>query len=204
MERSMPPNVRLRRLWPSDVADYREHLLRLGKMARYSRFYTIVSDDVIARHVDKCFGPDCLVYGYFVDGILRGAAELHILEPGATKFTGKAEAAFSVERNWRHSGVGSILMERVMSAARNRGLRKVVITCLLQNFAMQSLARKYGANLTYDHDEVTGEFAVRVPSPRSIFNEIVDDSLGFATAVFNLQNRILHPSLDHREARSAA
>jgi len=197
MERLTPSNVRVRRLWPSDVAAYREHLLRLDSRARYSRFSTIMSDEVIVRHAEKCFGPECLLYGYFVDGVLRGAAELHLLEPGATKYTGEAEAAFSVERDWRHKGVGSILMDRVIRAACNRGLRKVVITCLPQNFAMQSLAKKFGAQLSFERDEVSGQFAVHLPTMQSILDEIVDDSLGFATAVLDLQKRILHPSLEH-------
>ncbi|MGP0061130.1 MAG: N-acetyltransferase family protein [Beijerinckiaceae bacterium] len=204
MERSALPNERIRRLWPSDVADYREHLLRLDSKARYSRFCTFISDDVIIRHAEKCFGPDCLVYGLFVDGVLRAAAELHVFERGATKFTGEAEAAFSVEKDLRHKGVGSMLMERVIRGARNRGLRKVVITCLPQNFAMQSLARKFGAELSFERDEVAGQFDVRIPTVQSIFDEIVDDSLGFATAILDLQNRILHPSLEHRGARAAA
>ncbi|MGO9007998.1 MAG: N-acetyltransferase family protein [Beijerinckiaceae bacterium] len=204
MERSALPNERIRRLWPSDVVDYREHLLRLDGNARYSRFCTIMSDDVIIRHAEKCFGPDCLIYGLYIDGVLRAAAELHVLDPGATKFTGEAEAAFSVEKEWRYKGIGGILMERVIRAACNRGLRKVIITCLPQNFAMQSLAKKFGADLSFERDEVTGRFAVHIPTVQSIFDEIVDESLGFATAILDLQNRILHPSLDHRGARAAA
>ena len=188
------PEVRVRRLWPSDVAAYRDHLLRLDSRARYSRFQTFMADEIVVRHAEKCFGPDCLLYGYFVDGVLRGAAELHLIEPGQTKYTGEAEAAFSTERDWRHKGVGSILMERVLRAAGNRGLRKVIITCLPQNFAMQSLAKKFGADLSFERDEVTGQFAVRLPTMQSILSEIMEDSLDFATAAFDLQRRILQPS----------
>ncbi|MGO9007110.1 MAG: N-acetyltransferase family protein [Beijerinckiaceae bacterium] len=204
MEHSVLPNERIRRLWPSDVADYREHFLRLDSRARYSRFCTLMSDDVIIRHAEKCFGSDCLIYGLFVDGVLRAAAELHVREPGATKSTGEPEATFSVEKEWRHKGIGGILMERVIRAARNRGFRKVVITCLPQNFAMQSLAQKFGANLSFGSSEVTGQFALRIPTLRSIFDEIVDDSLGFAAAILNQQNRMLHASVMYRGARTAA
>ena len=195
MQPSVQPHERVRRLWPPDVTAYRAHLLRLDNKARYSRFACIVSDAVIIRHVEKCFGPDCLVYGFFVDGILRAATELHVIEPGSA-YTGEAEAAFSVEKGWRHRGVGSILMGRVRRAACNRGLLKVVITCLPQNLAMQSLAKKFGAKLSFDCDEVIGQFAVRLPTASSMFDEMFDDSLGFATAVLELQNRILHPSQD--------
>jgi hypothetical protein len=95
MQPSAQPHERIRRLWPSDVTAYRAHLLRLDAKARYSRFASILSDAIIIRHVEKCFGPDCLVYGLFVDGVLRAAAELHVIEPGSA-YTGEAEAAFSV------------------------------------------------------------------------------------------------------------
>jgi GNAT superfamily N-acetyltransferase len=194
MEHAAQPS--LRRLWASDFPAYREHLLRLDKAARYSRFAGVVSDEILVQHAEKCFGPDCLVYGYFLDGVLRAGAELHVLEPGATRYTSDAEAAFSVEKDCRHRGVGSLLMERVLRAAGNRGLRKVIITCLPQNSAMQGLARKFGAQLRLEHDEVVGQFPVHLPTMQSILGEIVDDSVGLATAAFDLHRQILHPSCD--------
>jgi GNAT superfamily N-acetyltransferase len=189
------PNVRIRRLWPSDVADYRAHLLRLDAKARYSRFASIVSDELIIRHAEKCFGLDCVLYGLFVDGILRGATELHMFEPGSP-YTGAAEAAFSIERNWRHQGIGSILMKRLLRAARNRGLSEIVIICLPQNFAMLKLARNFDVKLKSRNGEVAGKFAVRMPTALSIFDEMLDDSVGLATAILDLQRRILLPSRD--------
>lgn len=197
-----PENVRVRRLWPSDITAYRTHLLRLDARARYSRFFSVASNDVITRHTAKCFGPDCLLYGYFDDGLLRGAAELHVLEPGAAKYTGEAEAAFSVEQDLRRQGVGSLLMESVMRAAGNRGL-KVIITCLPQNIAMQSLAKKFGAKLDFEHGDVIGKFPRRLPTLHSILDETVDDSLGFATAIFEVQKRMFHSSLE-QSIRAAA
>jgi RimJ/RimL family protein N-acetyltransferase len=204
MERSLRPNETLRRLWASDFPAYRAHLLRLGPKARYSRFFGAMSDDVIMRHAEKCFGPDCLLYGYFADGVLSAAAELHVIDPGATHYTGEAEAAFSVERDQRHSGVGSLLMGRLLRAARNRRLRKIVFTCLPQNVAMQSLAKKFGAKLRFGHDEVLGELAAHLPTMQSIFAEIVDDSFGFAEAAFDLQQQIFHPSYDRGHRLNAA
>jgi GNAT superfamily N-acetyltransferase len=194
MERLAPAHTSVRRLWPSDVEAYRSHLLRLDARARYSRFFGVASNEVIAGHARKCFGPDCLVYGYFEDGILRGAAELHVLEPGA-KYSGEAEAAFSVEQDLRRRGVGSVLMEPVMRAAGNRGL-KLVITCQPQNVAMQSLAKKFGASLIFDHGDVLGKFPLHLPSLHSIVDEMVDDSLSLAAAMFDVQRRIFRSSSD--------
>jgi RimJ/RimL family protein N-acetyltransferase len=193
--------VRIRRLWPSDVTSYRAHLLRLDSKARYTRFASIVSDEMIIRHAERCFGPACVLYGLFVDGVLRAATELHVFEPGSP-YTGAAEAAFSVEEHWRRRGFASALMKRILRAACNRGLRDVVITCLPQNLAMQKLARKFGVKLRSGRDEMAGKIAVRIPSALSIFGEVFDDSFGLATAVLDLQRAILRPSRD-MEPRAA-
>ena len=58
---------------------------------------------------------DAVIWGFFFDGVLRGAAELRLLE-----HPGEAEAALSIERAWQSRGVGSALFERVLLVARNR------------------------------------------------------------------------------------
>ncbi len=182
--------ARTRRLWASDVAAYREHLLRLDNDGRYSRFGTVMSEDVLADHANACFGADTLVFGYFFEGTIRGAAELHVLDPGARVYMREGEAAFSVEKAWRHGGLGTALVERLILAARNRGLRMLVISCLPQNFAMQHLARKFGATLKCETDEVMGKITVQLPTPQTILAEFVEESCDFASALFDLQKRI--------------
>jgi len=184
--------VRIRRLWPADVSAYREHLLRLDADARYSRFGTFVSTEVVAEHAHGCFGAGTFVFGCFIDGVIRAAAEMHVLEPAAPAFLRAGEAAFSVEREFRHEGLGSALVERVILAARNRGLQLLVMSCLPQNFAMQKLAKKFGATLKCEPDEVTGKVRIELPTPQTIFEELVEDSLDFTASLFDLQRRIFH------------
>jgi GNAT superfamily N-acetyltransferase len=112
---------RIRRLWPSDAAAYRDHLLRLDSDARYSRFGTVMVDAIVAEHAHACFGAETLIFGDFAEGEIRGAAELHILGAAAGIYGRYGEAAFSVEKRWRRSGLGSALVERLILAARNRG-----------------------------------------------------------------------------------
>lgn len=191
---------RIRRLWPSDVAAYREHLLRLEPDARYSRFCTFMADGVVADHANGCFGADTLVFGFFVDGKIRGAAELHLLRSQTGLREREAEAAFSIERSWRHTGLGSALIERLMAAASSRGLRSLVITCLPQNFAMQKLAKKFGAKMKSESDEVMGRIKVRFPTAQSFLAEFIEESCDFATALFDLQRRIFPSVAPLRQA----
>lgn len=180
----------IRRLWPSDVAAYRAHLLRLDSDARYSRFFTAASDKVVAEHANRCFGADTIVFGFFVGDQIRGAAELHILRSPAGLREREAETAFSIEKPWRHVGLGGALIKRLMTAASSRGIRSLIVSCLPQNFAMQKLAKKFGVVMRSESDEVMGRLKVQFPTAQSFLAEFIEESCDFATALFDLQRRI--------------
>ena len=110
----------IRKLWIGESSKYREHLLRLDPESRRNRFGGAVSDEFIERFVELTLGLDAVIHGFFVDGTLRGAAELRPLGSG---FANEAEAAFSIEKPWQSHGVGSELLKRTLLAARNRGIR---------------------------------------------------------------------------------
>jgi GNAT superfamily N-acetyltransferase len=122
---------------------------------------------------------------------LRGAAELR---PLGTGFANEAEAAFSIEKPWQSHGVGTALLERTLLAARNRGLRHLHMACLAENRRMQQLARKFDAELTFDFGSVVGEVEAPQPTPLSLMREIVADGHGFATALLDVQSRLLRPA----------
>ena len=70
-----------------------------------------------------------------------------------------AEAAFAVEKDHQHHGFGSILMDRIVAAARNRGIGQVHMICARDNSRMQHLAEKFGARINSDHGEMLGKIA---------------------------------------------
>jgi hypothetical protein len=86
----------VRRLWVGETELYRQHLLRLDGESRRSRFGGAVSDEFIRRYSGPSALNGAVIYGFFVEGVLRGAAELRLLAR-----TGEAEAAISVERRGR-------------------------------------------------------------------------------------------------------
>ena len=71
----------IRKLWIGEAGIYRDHLLRLDRDSRYSRFGGAVSDEFVDNYVTTTFGLSAVVHGFFVDGVLRGAAELRPLGP---------------------------------------------------------------------------------------------------------------------------
>jgi GNAT superfamily N-acetyltransferase len=178
----------IRKLWIGESARYRDHLLRLDVQSRHSRFGAGVADDFIRNYVETTFGLGAVVHGYFSDGILRGAAELRPLGPG---FRREAEAAFSIEPDWQSHGIGSALLDRTLLAARNRGIKTLHMACLANNRRMQELARKFAAELSFDFGEVVGQVAAPRPTPLSVLRELVADNCSFATAVLDVQARML-------------
>jgi hypothetical protein len=108
----------VRRLKPSDLVAFRAHLLRLDAESRFARFGEPVTDDFIDRHAEHCFNINDVIYGYFVDGAIRGAGELRATGTGIVG--GSVDTVFSVERDWRPLGVGIELMACVVRAERDR------------------------------------------------------------------------------------
>ena len=187
----LPESGRIRKLWSGETDIYREHLLRLDPTSRRSRFGGGVSDAFIDNYVALANGLDSVLHGFFVDGMLRGAAELRPLGPA---FGDEAEAAFSIEAPWQSHGVGTVLLRRTLLAARNRGFKLLHMACLAENHRMQQLALKFDAELTFDFGSVIGEVEAAHPTPLSVMREFVADSTGFATAMLDVQSRLIRPA----------
>lgn len=193
----------IRKLWDVEINAYRDHLLRLDPDSRRDRFSGSIADEAIRSFAATACGPDVVVHGFFVDGVLRGAADLHIVRPLDLS---EAEAAFSIEEPWQSHGVGTALLERTLLSARNRGIKHVQVSCLPQNRRMQRLARKFGAAITFDYDTVNGTMENPLPTPLSVMQEMVADVQSSAAAYVDFQSRLFRPvgalaSLPYQAAR---
>ena len=181
----------IRKLWIERAGPYRDHLLRLDKESRRNRFGGAVSDTFIENYIELSLGLDAIIHGFFVDGVLRGVAELR---PLGKVFANEAEAAFSIEKPWQSNGVGTALLERTLLAARNRGIKHMHMACLANNKRMVDLAKKFDADLSFDFGSVIGEVEAPHPTPMSVWREMVADAHGFATAMFDVQTRLIRPA----------
>jgi len=178
----------VRRLWPTEADKFRDHLLRLDKESRRMRFAHSVSDAFVEEYARRLAQYGSLIYGYLVDGRVRGAAELRRL--GDT-WGDEAEAAFSVEGAYQGHGVGTELMGRVLRAARNRNIHRLYMSCLAENSKMQTIARKHEAELRFEYGEVIGEILPDTPNYFSIMAEAAEDRVGFMIAVLELHSRMV-------------
>lgn len=191
MNEPLPDGGTIRKLWIGETDAYRDHLLRLDHDSRHRRFSGAVSDEFIARHAATANDIGVVVHGFFIDGTLRGAAELRRL---GSVFAHGAEAAFSVEQPWQSQGVGSVLLERTLLSARNRGINALHMHCVADNQRMQQLARKFDADLSFDFGSVVGEVDAARSTPLSLMREALADADDVATAILDVQSRLLRPA----------
>ena len=68
------------------------------------------------------------------------------------------------------------------------------MACLANNPRMIELARKFEAELKFDFGSVIGEVEAAYPTPISMWRELVADTHGFATAMLDVQAKMLRPA----------
>ncbi len=163
------PQGWFRSLWPGEAGLLAEHLVRLAPEDRHRRFLHAVNDDWMRDYARRAGRRRVL--GWFVDGTLRGAAEVH--------FRGDvAEAALSVEAPWRGNGVGLELMRRALRAAQNYGVRTLTVYTTADNTPMIRIAKALDARFSREDGTVTGEIDAGPPTPASLIFDLADEERG--------------------------
>ena len=188
MSKSLVGGGTIRKLWPTEIEKFRDHLLRLNGDNRRMRFGMSVDEAFITAYAKRADWTRTVIYGYFAAGEVHATAELRAI---GESWDAEAEAAFSVEDGYQDAGVGTELLGKIMLTARNRGIHRLYMNCLLENRKMQRIARKYEAELHFDHGEVVGQLRTPGPTPASLWSEAVDDGNGFVMAVLELPLRAL-------------
>ena len=173
---------RIRKLWPLENGAFRRHLLRLDDETRQFRFGTAVNDNFLDSYADTARRMGTVIYGAFVGSEMYASAELRTLHAVGDEM---AEAAFVSENAHRHNGLGSALMERIITAAQNRGIHQLHMICARENQAMQRLAEKFGARFHLDHGEALAEIEPEQATPLSLLDEAMHDTTDFVTAVLD-------------------
>jgi RimJ/RimL family protein N-acetyltransferase len=165
----------IRKLWPCDRQGWSRHLRRLDAETRHLRFGTVVNDEFLEAYAETIGHPGSVVLGAFARGEIRASAELHPMPQGEAR---AAEVALTVEMPWQNHGLGSRLMDRLLTIAQNHGVARLFMVCLRDNRRMQHIAGKLGARLQIEADTVTGSLATPHPTMISRFDEQVADLQG--------------------------
>jgi GNAT superfamily N-acetyltransferase len=187
----------IRKIWSWEWGQHRAHLLRLAPEDRRLRFCRAVSDHFIHRYCDQLDQSQTRLFGCFIDGTLRGVAEL-VRIPESKPVS--SEIALSVERAFQQQGIGGKLLEKALLLARNRFIDTVHLISLRENESVQHLARKFDAKIgAYG---LATEGRIRLPSPSyvSLMEEITADGQALISAVFEppVTKMMSASALEHR------
>ncbi|WP_119677861.1 GNAT family N-acetyltransferase [Indioceanicola profundi] len=159
-----------RKLLPAEAGRYRDHLLRLSQADRRARFFGSMSDDAIRNYVDRISWSRTIVLAAIQRGEVRAAAELRLGDrPGEA-----AELAFSVEQELQGQGVGTILTRRILTAARNRCVRRVYMICQSDNRRMQRIASKLIGLCRFEDGDVISTKDLPPATALSVAQEFID------------------------------
>lgn len=145
-------DVKLRHLAPADADAFRAHIHELHFEDFRDRFNGLVSDYWLDTYIVKSLN-EAIVIGAFDDDHLVAVAELHTggqIEPG------QGESAFSVASDWRHKGLGTILLKALLRAASENDVSTIIVETGAQNQAMKRLARRFGAKMQFARDQSVG------------------------------------------------
>lgn len=173
----------VRKLYPWEWDELRAHLLRLGPEERRLRFCRRVDDAAIEAYCDRVDRRRTTVRGCFIDGILRGVAEL-IQIP--REWPMSAEIALSVEKPFQRQGIGGRLLGQILLVARNRMIRTVLLISLSENEPLQRLARKFGATTETYLSSTEALIGLPWPSYLSLLEEMSSDGHALIGAAFEL------------------
>jgi GNAT superfamily N-acetyltransferase len=166
----------IRTLLPTEFGLLKEHLLRLEPDDRLRRFQGHASDQRIADYVGGLDRFHVVVVAWIEHGQLRGAAELSRF--GAPVPT-RGEIAVTVDKAWQDRGVGTELLRRALTIARNRGIEQIYMVCLAENGRMRHIADKFAGKLVDLGGEIEAMLALKAPDGFSLWQEAMD--LGHAT-----------------------
>lgn|GEM_PF-778356 len=149
-------DIKLRYLGPSDADAFRTHIHELHFEDFRDRFNGLVSDYWLDKYIERSLN-EAIVIGAFADDHLVAVAELHT---GGRIAPGQGESAFSVASDWRHKGLGTILLKVLLRAASENDVATIIVETGSQNHAMKALARRFGARMQFAGDQSIGRINV--------------------------------------------
>lgn len=175
-----------RKLLPAEIGLFHDHLLRLTPEDRHCRFAGLVSDERIAEYCANIDWFHVLIVGCFVDGTLRGVAELRLDDP---RLGWRAELAVTVEHAWQSRGIGTELLRRAITACRNRAVRSIYMICLVANRRMQRIARRFEGELAIVDGEAEAKVALPFPDQFTLAREAMEEGAAWMMAWIDLPLR---------------
>lgn len=165
-----------RRVHPSECDALEGHLLRLSPEDRFLRFSGLIDDAGIADYCRRLDWLHGIVLGYWVGRDLRAIGEL---KPFGDVWFNAGEVALSVEEAWRNQDIGTELIERLSTIARNRLMTSLHLVSHPHNTRMLQLARKLDLNLRFEPSEIDAQLPLGSPNQLTVMLEFLDEASSF-------------------------
>jgi GNAT superfamily N-acetyltransferase len=145
--------------------------LSLSADDRRKRFCCALSDETIARYVDRFdFTRDTMLGVFDEQGQIIGLAEL-VTGPK------ESEMAFSVRPDRRGQKIGTQLMERLIARASLCGVRKVFVMFLSDNTPMRKMASRAGMPVHTEDGESHAARELPLPDAENLSRWFVEEGL---------------------------
>jgi GNAT superfamily N-acetyltransferase len=141
MESRVSPSLTIRQLTEFDRTSLERHFLLLGAEDRRLRFGMALPDIALRGYVERIDLVRDAVFAA-TDDDLAIVAAAHLAHNGSD-----GELGLSVLPPHRARGLGSALLTRAHTHARNLGLRVLFVHCLAENGAMMHIARRDGMRI---------------------------------------------------------
>jgi GNAT superfamily N-acetyltransferase len=127
----------------------------------YFRFFSLspAAAEGEANRICRPAAPDHAVLLAWLAGELVGAASYE-----ATGSSGAAEIAFAVADHAHHRGIATLLLEHLVSAARNSGIRTFTADVLAENAAMLKVFAAAGLRVRRSQADGVTELAFDLPA----------------------------------------
>ena len=164
-----------RKLTYLDLPAVERHLLRLTPGERQQRFSAALTDAAVQAFCRRISLFENLLLGAYVEGELRGLAQLCF---GSPPWQGDGELAVSVEGDWQLRGIGGELARRSVIFASNRGLRAIEMICMIENGPMRRIALRLDGKLIYLGSQAESRVELAPPSGLSFLAEALSDAHG--------------------------
>ena len=170
------PVIEIRAVQPGDKAILAAGFERLSSESRRRRFFTMkngLSDEEM-RYLTEFDGVD----HYAIGAMSSGAGELPAGGVGVARFvrskvdSDTAEVSIVIVDEWQNHGIGGLLLERIIAAAAERGVRWIRATALDENRQIRELINRYSDQVTariVEPGVVEFKFPVSLPmEPRAL------------------------------------
>jgi acyl-CoA synthetase (NDP forming)/GNAT superfamily N-acetyltransferase len=158
--------VEIRPAGPRDADAVREMHAALSPENAYLRFFSLskLNAEREAQRVCRAPGPDHAVLLAWLDGELAGVASYELIPmKGEGAGGGTAEIAFAVPDRWHGRGIATLLLEHLVSIARQRRVEVFTAEILTENRAM--LAVFASAGLQVERSYADGDVRLTFPLP---------------------------------------